>query len=218
MVDGQHRQNGQCTNTKLFLPHVQRTLAPLTRRVFWIVCTGSQITIAPLMSSITRVSCIPIFNEPSRFTLHPLNFITVVFLARDPDSGSTILHKRVNQRKVSSLLKLLWPALQVATQKRKLGDSLVCHGCDMFDHSVITESYSQVLSVHDLLQYLSYSLKVLGHGSVIQIPFLTAQSTQIKSVISVPIKDFIHHYPRALFNDIPGSGRIFTTYPGRGAV
>ena len=52
----------------------------------------------------------------------------------------------------------------------------------------------------------------------IQNPFLTAQSTQIKSVISVPIKDFIHHYPRALFNDIPGSGRILTTYPGRGAV
>ena len=62
----------------------------------------------------------------------------------------------------------------------------------------------------------------------IQIPFLTAQSTQIKSVISVPIKDFIHHYPRALFNDIPmvgahfydipGSGHTFTTYPGRGAV
>ena len=62
----------------------------------------------------------------------------------------------------------------------------------------------------------------------IQNPFLTAQSTQIKSVISVPIKDFIHHYPRALFNDIPrvgahfydipGSGRTFTTYPSRGAV
>ena len=44
----------------------------------------------------------------------------------------------------------------------------------------------------------------------------------MKSVISVPIKDFIHHYPRALFNDIPrvgahfydipGSGRTFTTY------
>ena len=61
-----------------------------------------------------------------------------------------------------------------------------------------------------------------------QNPFLTAQSTQIKSVISVPIKDFIHHYPRALFNDIPrvgapfydipGSGRTFTTYPGRDAV
>ena len=64
--------------------------------------------------------------------------------------------------------------------------------------------------------------------SVVQNLFLTAQSTQIKSVISVPIKDFIHHYPRALFNDIPrvgtyfydipGSGRTFTTYPGRGAV
>ena len=62
----------------------------------------------------------------------------------------------------------------------------------------------------------------------IQNPFLTAQSTQIKSVISVPIKDFIHHYPRALFNDIPmvgahfydipGSGRTFTTYPGRDAL
>ena len=47
---------------------------------------------------------------------------------------------------------------------------------------------------------------------------------QIKSVISVPIKDFIHHYPRALFNDIPrvgahfydipGSGCSLTTYPG----
>ena len=62
----------------------------------------------------------------------------------------------------------------------------------------------------------------------IQNLFLTTQSTQIKSVISAPIKDFIHHYPRALLNDIPrvgayfydipGSGRTFTTYPGRGAV
>ena len=67
----------------------------------------------------------------------------------------------------------------------------------------------------------------LGQGQI-QNPFLTAQSTQIKSVISVPIKDFIHHYPRALFNDIPmvgvhfydipGSGRTFTTYPGRDAL
>ena len=66
------------------------------------------------------------------------------------------------------------------------------------------------------------------HVIQIQNPFLTAQSTQIKSVISVPIKDFIHHYPRALFNDIPrvgahfydipGSGRTFTTYPGRDAL
>ena len=75
---------------------------------------------------------------------------------------------------------------------------------------------------------------VFGSGRCrIQNPFLTAQSTQIKSVISVPIKDFIHHYPRALFNDIPrvrcallrhtrvgthfydipGSGRSLTTYP-----
>ena len=34
--------------------------------------------------------------------------------------------------------------------------------------------------------------------------------------ISVPIKDFIHNYPRALFNDIPGSGRrLITTYLDR---
>ena len=69
---------------------------------------------------------------------------------------------------------------------------------------------------------------VKNTSPLIQNPFLTAQSTQIKSVISVPIKDFIHHYPRALFNDIPrvgthfydipGSGRTFTTYPGQGAV
>ena len=37
----------------------------------------------------------------------------------------------------------------------------------------------------------------------IQNLFLTAQSTQIKSVTSVQIKDFIHHYLGALFNDIP---------------
>ena len=68
----------------------------------------------------------------------------------------------------------------------------------------------------------------VSFGSKVQNPFLTAQSTQIKSVISVPIKDFIHRYPRALFNDIPrvgahfydipGSGHTFTTYPGRGVV
>ena len=29
-------------------------------------------------------------------------------------------------------VKLLWAALQVVTQKRKLGVSLVCHGCNMF--------------------------------------------------------------------------------------
>ena len=67
--------------------------------------------------------------------------------------------------------------------------------------------------------------KNIAYVRVIQNLFLTAQSTQIKSVISVPIKDFINHYPRALFNDIPrvgayfcdipGSGRTFTTYPGR---
>ena len=48
----------------------------------------------------------------------------------------------------------------------------------------------------------------------IQNPFLTAQSTQIESVISVPIKDFIHHYPRALFNDIPRVGAHFYDIPG----
>ena len=83
---------------------------------------------------------------------------------------------------------------------------------------------TQVTAFHMRNKEANRSLKV----EWIQNPFLTAQSTQIKSVISVPNKDFIHHYPRALFNDIPrvgahfydipGSGRTFTTYPGRGAV
>ena len=54
----------------------------------------------------------------------------------------------------------------------------------------------------------AYAPKVDLSAEEIQNPFLTAQSTQIKSVISVPIKDFIHHYPRALFNDIPGRGAV----------
>ena len=80
---------------------------------------------------------------------------------------------------------------------------------------------------------VTYFSSVQSHGNNyirkhVKNLFLMAQSTQIKSVISVPIKDCIHHYPRALFNDIPrvgayfydipGSGRTFMTYPGRGAV
>ena len=70
---------------------------------------------------------------------------------------------------------------------------------------------------------IEYRFRIYSES--IQNLFLTAQSTQIKSVISVPIKDFIHHYPMALFNDIPragayfydipGSGRSLTTYPGQ---
>ena len=90
-----------------------------------------------------------------------------------------------------------------------------------------------------------FALLALGHGDLphIVIGYFNSHSTTwgydttdsesilngtIKSVISGPIKDFIHHYPRALFNDIPrvgvhfydipGSRRTFTTYLGRGAV
>ena len=57
-------------------------------------------------------------------------------------------------------------------------------------------------------------------GRDTQIPnlFLTAQLPHIILIISVPIKDIIDYYPRALltrvgayFNDIPWSGRTFTT-------
>ena len=68
----------------------------------------------------TRVSRIPTFDEPCSSTLHPLNFVTVVFLVWIPNSGA-ILHKRAKQIEVTRLLKLLWAALHVATQKRKLG-------------------------------------------------------------------------------------------------
>ena len=64
-----------------------------------------------------------------------------------------------------------------------------------------------------LHKILSEITKGLSHHK-----FLTAQSTQIKSVISVPIKDFIHHYPRALFNDIPRVGAHFYDIPGSGCT
>ena len=68
----------------------------------------------------TRVSRIPTVDELCSPTLHPLNFVTVVFLVWVPNSGA-ILHKRANQR-----------THQVATQKRKLEFSLVWQGCNVF--------------------------------------------------------------------------------------
>ena len=43
-------------------------------------------------------------------------------------------------------------------------------------------------------------------------------NSKIKAVISVTIKDFIHHYPRVHFYNIPRSSCSFTTYPGRDAL
>ena len=53
----------------------------------------------------TRVSWIPTFDEPCSSTLHPLNFVTVVFLVWVPNSGA-ILRKRVNQRKVRLITRI----------------------------------------------------------------------------------------------------------------
>ena len=98
--------------------------------------------------------------------------------------------------------------------------------CNMF--SVFTLTILSSVLCDFMVECMSVVMNVMLSLMSVQNLFLTAQSTQIKSVISVPIKDFIHHYPRALFNDIPrvgayfydipGSGRTFTTYPGRGAV
>ena len=52
----------------------------------------------------------------------------------------------------------------------------------------------------------------------IQNLFLTAQSTQIKSVISVPIKDLFITILGHCLTTYPGSVRTFTTYPGRDAL
>ena len=102
----------------------------------------------------TRVSCIPTFDGHGCSTLHPLNLIIVGLLVWAPDSG-TILHKRENQRKVSSLHNLRWAALQVATLKRKLGLALFVMVAICFDHSKSLLSVTPVLSVNDFLQYLS---------------------------------------------------------------
>ena len=79
--------------------------------------------------------------------------------------------------------------------------------------SVRTDRLHKAGSLHSLETTSQTYLRLLIQ---IQNPFLTAQSTQIKSVISVPIKDFIHHYPRALFNDIPRVGTHFYNIPGLG--
>ena len=82
----------------------------------------------------TRVYCIPTFSEPCRSTLHHLNFVTVVFLVWVPDSGA-IPYKRVNERKVSSLLNLLWAALQVVTKNKSLEFALFVMVAICFDPS-----------------------------------------------------------------------------------
>ena len=53
-------------------------------------------------------------NLAARYCSIPLNILTVVLLVRVPNNGA-ILHKRANKQKVSSLLKLLWAALQVVS-------------------------------------------------------------------------------------------------------
>ena len=60
----------------------------------------------------------------------------------------------------------------------------------------------------------------MGQGQVqIQNLFLTVHSTQNTTVISVPIKYIIHHYPMGLcFTIHPGSRRTLTAYPGGGVV
>ena len=82
----------------------------------------------------TRVSCVPSFDKPCGLTLHPLNLSIVVLLIWVPNSGA-ILPKSANQRKVSSLLKFLWAALQVATQNGSLELALFAMDAICFDHS-----------------------------------------------------------------------------------
>ena len=105
----------------------------------------------------------------------------------------------------------------------------VCY-CDMFSvvNVYLDHLKFYVVCINSRRYVCCSECDVVSNECQIQIQFLTAQSTQIKSVISVPIKDYIHHYPRALFNDIPrvgayfydisGSGRTLTTCPGWGAV
>ena len=86
----------------------------------------------------TGVSCIPTSNEPCSSTLHLLNFVIVVILVWVTDRG-VILHKR----KVSSLLKFLCAALQVATQTQKLLElALFVMIAICFDHSSVTLTHT----------------------------------------------------------------------------
>ena len=81
----------------------------------------------------TRVSRLPTFEETCCSTLHPLT-LSRLYFGMGPIQ-SAILHKKANQRKVSSLLKLLWAALQVATQNESLELALFVIVVMCLDHS-----------------------------------------------------------------------------------
>ena len=73
----------------------------------------------------TRVSCVPVFNEPCSYALHPLNFSLLYFWY----GSQTVVPysiKKANQRKASQ-----YSPSFLATET-KLGVILIFHGCDMF--------------------------------------------------------------------------------------
>ena len=70
------------------------------------------------LSRHENTSVLLAFHKPCRFTGHMFKFITVCMI---PDNG-TVLHKRTNQRKISSCFHCA--ALHVAARKR--GISFVC--------------------------------------------------------------------------------------------
>ena len=74
------------------------------------------------------------------------------------DKSSLLWERGVhpNSSSTSETLEYLEYLRLTKLAAQKLGVSLVCHGCNVFwPLQVVTESYPQVLSVHDVLQYLS---------------------------------------------------------------
>ena len=131
-----------------------------------------------------------------------------------PDSA-VILHKRVNKRKVSSFLKLLWAAFQVAMQKQKLGISIVGHGCNMFDHSKsllrITPKYLASMTSSSTCP-VSEQLKSLGsHVRDNRIIFLCCLLVLLSG------RSFICLVGTQLF-DMSWLGGSYSTFPDRNAV
>ena len=93
------------------------------------------------------------FDEPCSSTLHPLNFITVVFLVWVPNSGA--IKERIKE-KLAVCLSFSGQPSRLRRKNESLELALFVMVAMCFDHSrSLLRVTSQVLSVHDFLQYLS---------------------------------------------------------------
>ena len=117
--------------------------------------------------------------------MHPLNFVTVVLLVWVPNSGA-ILHKRVNQRKVSSLLRLLWASnlSPVIASPQHISPTLMIHPPSPNPTPPIPNSCPLTLCKRNQVNSICMVKRVL----TVRIPILPCVSSTLKEVQRVVLK------------------------------